>query len=106
MQRLWMLRGMLALFLAGLIVALLALCIGIVGCYRRSAKLVGWTAMLFLLSGTIHYPLSMSDLHFCSAFPHLRHAPLALRELHGPQSVGRLPLLHGLAKGKTSESKK
>ena len=52
-QRHWMLRGMFVLFLAGLLVALLALLVGIVGCYQRSAKLVGWTAMMFLLSGTL-----------------------------------------------------
>jgi hypothetical protein len=49
-----MLRGMLCLFMAGLIVSVMALCVGIVGCYRRSSKLVGWTAMLFLLSGPSH----------------------------------------------------
>ncbi|KAL7070260.1 hypothetical protein ACQ4LE_010232 [Meloidogyne hapla] len=50
MQRLWMQRGMICLFIVGLCVCVLALGVGIVGCYRRSPKLVGWTAMMFLLS--------------------------------------------------------
>jgi len=53
MQRLWMQRGMICLFIVGLCVCVLALGVGIVGCYRRSPKLVGWTAMMFLLSGRI-----------------------------------------------------